>query len=122
MKIIITLIFLTVVGCNRHGPEPPEGTYNHVYWTAKHISLIDGLNKEEAKVIGQCYFFTNISGCGTVSDPTILGNNWSMQTSVGLNGSKGITILVETKTGNVIDKKNKVLMTLKQVQSIPLIK
>ena len=113
MKIIIPILILSLLSCNStnsHHTDQIDSTepkyIQEVIRDFNSINILDGVNKKEARVIANQYFWNYISNCGHTGEIIENQNRYSIKTHIGITGAESQKIITVTKNGGVSSGKD----------------
>ena len=65
------------------------------------VNASNGIDKAEAQIIAEVYFYYQISSCGYAAEPESDVENWISKTRIGVVGKAGPPILINKQTGDI---------------------
>lgn len=89
------LLLVVSPGCQPAGPSESE-----LRGRLHAVSVSDGVSKEEAVIIAECYFARNV-GCGAFRGVRDGGTHWIIEASFGVSGSAVQGFRIEKQSGGV---------------------
>jgi hypothetical protein len=90
-------ILLLAGGC---GCQPAGPSESELRGRLHAVSVSDGVSKEEAVIIAECYFARNI-GCGALRGLQDGGTHWIIEASFGVSGRAVQGFRIEKQSGRV---------------------
>ena len=95
-KIIIPVALLLNTPLAIVGAENPLD-----YGSLHAVNASNGIDKAEANIIAEVYFYYQISSCGYAAEPESDIENWISKTRIGVVGKAGPPILINKQTGDI---------------------
>ncbi len=105
-KTFVLGALLFAVGCataTKTNPSfDPKKIMDEAY---AEVDIKDGINEEEALLLGSAYFGTYLSGCGAAGEAVDQQDKWEVKTVIGYVALPYESIFIEKQTGKITCKK-----------------
>jgi hypothetical protein len=113
VAVVFGMLLCMISGCatgrkgsGDTGPFDPAKMMDAAY---SEISLVDGIDREEATFLAGAYFTLYISGCGGTEIGIDRGDKWEVKTVIGVAAVPYESIFVEKATGVISCNKGPVV-------------
>ena len=80
------------------------------------VNASNGIDKAEAYLIAEAYFFYQISSCGYPAEPESDVENWISKTRIGVVGKAGPPILINKRNGDIFWEESTNSMSLESLK------